>query len=91
MSRRDDLAARRALLVTRCELERLEVALAWNDIRRVLRPDLAGAEHRHPWLGKALALVIPLLGATRARRLSRYLSLGMLAYRAVTSLRRARR
>jgi len=90
MSRRADLASRRALLVTRGELERLEIALAWSDVRRALRPDPDADARRHPWLGKAFGLAIPLLGATRARRFSRYLSLGLLAYRVATGLRRPR-
>ena len=89
MTRMSNLAARRELLVTRAELERLEVALAWQDIRRILRPRHATAPS-HPWLARALSLAIPLLGAAKAKRLSRYLSVALLAWRLLSGLRRPR-
>ena len=83
------LAERRALLVAQCELDRLELALAARDVRRALhlRADGEDAERRHPWFRRVVGLVLPLIGATRARRLSRYVSLALLAYRIVTGLR----
>ena len=92
MSGATNLDARRELLVAQCELDRLELALAWHDLRRVLRPDTdpLHAARGHAWLGRVLGLVLPLLGVARARRMSRYVSLGLLVYRALTSLRRSR-
>lgn len=86
------LAERRALLVAQCELDRLELALAARDIRRALhlRADGEDAARRHPWLGRFIGLVLPLIGATRAKRMSRYMSLALLAYRIATGLRRGR-
>ena len=86
------LAERRALLVAQCELDRLELALAVRDVRRALhqRAEHAETERRHPWLGRLVGFVLPLIGATRARRLSRYVSLALLAYRIATGLRRNR-
>jgi hypothetical protein len=86
------LAERRALLVAQCELDRLELALAVRDVRHALHlgGDRGGAERRHPWLGRAIGIVLPLLGATRAKRMSRYVSLALLAYRIVAGLRGAR-
>jgi hypothetical protein len=80
------LAAERELLVAQCELDRLELALAWYDLRRAARPrELAST---HPWLGRALKLALPVLGMARARRASRYLSLALLAWRVVGTLKR---
>ena len=90
MNRGADLETRRALLVARCELDRIELALAWHGMRRAMRPDTdpLRAARGYPWIGRALGMVIPLLGATRARSLSRYLSFALLAYRIVTGWRR---
>ena len=86
MNPRPTLAAERELLVAQCELDRLELALAWYDLRRAVQPlDAASA---HPWLGRAMKLVLPVLGAARARSASGYLSLALLAWRLVGSLRR---
>jgi hypothetical protein len=93
MSKAADLATRRALLVTKAELDRIEVALAWHDLRRAVFPGQDGsatARATHPWIGRVLGFVVPLLGATRARRLSRYLSLALFAYRIVAGLSRGR-
>ena len=84
-----DLAARREILATQCELDRLELALAWHDLRRSLRVggDSVTGGRSHGWVGRTLGLVLPLFGATRARRLSRYVSVALLAYRIATGLR----
>jgi len=80
------LAAERELLVAQCELDRLELALAWTDVRRAMQPAATAAAH--PWIGRALRLLPLLLGAARARSTSRYVSLALLAWRLVASLRR---
>jgi len=82
-----DLEERRALLVSRCELDRIELALAWHDVRRAVHPDARSDDRRASWIGRALDFAIPLVGAARARRLSRYLSLALLVYRVATALR----
>ena len=84
-----DLAARREILATQCELDRLELALAWHDLRRSVRAggDELAPGRGHPWMSRVMGLVLPLLGATRARRLSRYVSVALLAYRIATGLR----
>lgn len=85
-----ELAARRELLSAQCELDRLELSLAWHDLRRSLHLGPTGIEREraHPWLGRALRFALPLIGATRARRVSRYVSMALLAYRVVAGLRR---
>jgi hypothetical protein len=90
MSHAAELEARRQLLVQQCELDRIELALAWYELRRSVRlgADGEGEASSHPWIGRALGYVIPLIGATRARKFSRMLSLGLLAYRVVSGLRR---
>lgn len=88
MSHAADLEARRQLLVQQCELDRIELALAWYELRRSVRLGGEGEASSHPWIGRALGYVIPLIGATRARKFSRMLSLGLLAYRVVNGLRR---
>jgi hypothetical protein len=80
------LAAERDLLLAQCELDRLELALAWTDVRRAMHPSATAAAH--PWIGRALRLLPLLLGAARARSTSRYVSLGLIAWRLVASLRR---
>jgi hypothetical protein len=86
MNPRPTLAAEREMLVAQCELDRLELALAWYDLRRAVQPpQIASA---HPWLSRALKLLLPLLGAVRAARASRYVSLALLAWRIVASLKR---
>jgi hypothetical protein len=82
-----DLEERRALLVSRCELDRIELALAWHDVQRAVHPDVRSDDRRASWIGRALGFAIPLVGAARARRLSRYLSLALLVYRVATALR----
>ena len=83
---RSKLAATRELLVARCELDRLELAFAWHDVRRAMGAhDVA---RTHPWLGRALKFVLPVLGAARARGASRYLSVALMAWRLVGKLRR---
>jgi hypothetical protein len=90
MSHAARLEARRQLLVQQCELDRIELALAWHDLRRSVRLGGSGDDdaRSHPWIGRVLGYVIPLLGVTRARKFSRYLSLGLLAYRIAMGLRR---
>lgn len=91
MKRLDDLAQRRALLISRCELDRLELALAWHDVRRSLRITGDGDESApRPWASRAMGLVAPILGVTRVRRMSRYVSMGLLAWRVATGLRKRR-
>ena len=85
MSGRPSLAAERELLLAQCELDRLELAFAWHDLRRAVQPDHAASAH--PWVGRALKLALPLVGAARARSLSRYLSVALIAWRVVGSLR----
>jgi hypothetical protein len=82
-----DLEERRALLVSRCELDRIELALAWHDVKRAVYPDGRQRDQRPSWIGRALGFAIPLVGAARARRLSRYLSLALFVYRVATTLR----
>ena len=81
-----ELAAERELLVARCELDRLELALAWTDARRAMHPSATAAAH--PWIGRAFRILPWVLGAARARSASRYVSLGLFAWRLVASLRR---
>jgi hypothetical protein len=80
MTRAADLDARRDLLVTKCELDRIELALAWHDVRRAVVPEADHAQGSR-WLRKTLAVVIPLFGVARARRMSRYVSAALLALR----------
>lgn len=89
MTSASDLAARRELLATQCEFDRLELALAWHDLRRSvhLGGDAVTRGRAPSFIGRAIGLALPLLGATRARRLSRYVSIALLAYRIATGLR----
>ena len=83
MSDDDDLAARKALLVSQAELERVKLALALHDIRSIVMPrrDPARATKYHSLALRALGLAAPLLGLDRTARFVRGISLGLTAVR----------
>lgn len=87
---RDELARRKALLVSRAELERLQLALALHDLRDRIRPPVSPrARGKRPGL-IAAALVgvgVPLLGRVRLSRMLRHASLALTVLRVVRQWR----
>jgi hypothetical protein len=85
----DTLAARKALLIARARLQRMEIALHAGAAREALRPAslIAGAIAKPAALITAFEMVAPMLGLKRYARLARLASLGL----AVTRVVRARR
>ena len=85
----DTLAARKALLVSRLRLQRMELALHAGAVRAAMRPAslIAGAIARPAALIAAFEVVGPLLGLKRYARWARVASAAF----AVSRIVRARR
>lgn len=81
------LAARKALLVTRADLERLKVSIAVHEIRNAVSPpiDPARGAAVRPAVERGLAIAVPLFGFTRVGRVLRALSVALSAFRAFRS------
>jgi hypothetical protein len=78
-----ELAERKALLVTRAQVDRARMTLAVHEIRVLVRP-AADPARQARWRSTAATIVgfaVPLLGMARAARLLHILSLGLTAYR----------
>jgi hypothetical protein len=90
MSTLDDLAARKALLVARTDLERIDLAVALRDLRGAFEPHPEAGRLRrmHPMFARALRFAIPLFGASRLGLIARTLSIGLVAFRLVRDLSR---
>jgi hypothetical protein len=84
-----DLAARKDLLTAQAELSRLQLALAWHDVRSSILPAVEAP--LFTGTSKAAAFIVgiaaPLIGRTRFTRVLRYASIAMAIFRAVRSLR----
>ena len=70
MSDRDDLAARKSLLVAQASLQRMQATLAWHDLKLAVMPPVPverGSRTRTAakWL---VRIAVPLFGMTRAGR-----------------------
>ena len=84
-----DLAARKELLTAQADLSRLQLALAWGDVRSsILPPSEAPAfAGSHKIVAFLVGIAAPLIGRSRFTRALRYASIAMGIYRAVRSLR----
>jgi hypothetical protein len=92
MSHRDDLAARKALLVAQASLQRMQATLAWHDVKSAVMPPMAadrGGRTRTAakWV---VRLAVPLFGLSRASRVLRMASIGLTAWRIVQGFRSTR-
>ncbi|MGE5090101.1 MAG: hypothetical protein ACM3QY_13320 [Candidatus Levyibacteriota bacterium] len=89
MSALDDLAARKALLVARSDLERIDLAVAVRDVAGAFEPHpVPGRLGRmHPMFARLLRMAIPVFGASRLGLVMRGLSIGLVALRLVSGLR----
>ena len=90
MSTRDDLAARKALLVARTDLDRIDLAVALRDLRDAFEPhpEAGRLGRMHPTFARVLRFAIPMFGASRLGLIARTLSIGLVAFRLVAALRR---
>ena len=84
-----DLAARKELLTAQADLSRIQLALAWHDIRNSILPpsDAPLFTGTHKAAAFIVGLAAPLIGRTRFARVLRYASIAMAIFRAVRSLR----
>jgi len=84
-----DLAARKALLTAQADLARIQLALAWHDMRSSIfpSPDTPLFSGTHKAAAFIVGIVTPLLGRRRITRVLRYASIAIAIFRAVRSLR----
>ena len=87
----DDLAAKKQLLIAQAEFDRLKLSLALHDVKRIVRPriDLARRPAAHSAASRALGFVLPVLGASRAGRVVRALSIALSVFRFLRGFRRS--
>jgi hypothetical protein len=85
----DDLAARKALLTAQADLSRVQLALAWNDLRNIVSPPATGERSSGVRRTAAflVAAALPFLGRTRLGRLLRYASFAFAALRVFANWR----
>ena len=82
MSRLDDLEAKKQLLIAQAEFDRIRLALAIHDVRRIVRPSVdARGPAAHSAAARILGFATPVLGASRAGRIVRALSIALSMYR----------
>jgi hypothetical protein len=85
------LAERKALLVTRAQLDRTRLALATHQIRSIVRPapNAARSAAARPAAAMLVGLAVPLLGVGRFARWVRFASFALTAYRVARNWRGA--
>ena len=84
-----DLAARKELLTAQADLARIQLALAWHDMRSSILPSSEAPlfSGTHKAAAFIVGIAAPLIGRTRFARVLRYASIAMAIFRAVRSLR----
>ncbi|MEO6566363.1 MAG: hypothetical protein ABIO63_10035 [Casimicrobiaceae bacterium] len=90
MSRGRELADRKSRLLAEADLQRMQALLAWHDVKSIVSPPRKPSTPGSRAFGiasKLLMVAVPVLGARKARRVMRYASLGMMAFRAFRSWR----
>ena len=89
MSARDTLAAQKALVAAQSDLARIELALAWHDLRAAIAPPTASERSTsvRRMATFLIAIATPLLGRSRFARMLRFVSVGLAALRAIRTLR----
>lgn len=92
MSRPDDLATRKQLLIAQAEFDRLKLAMALHDVRRIVRPPVEAARGPAARLtaSRMLGFVLPVVGASRVGRVIRALSIALSLVRFLSGWRGAR-
>jgi len=83
MTRLDDLEAKKQLLIAQAEFDRLKLAIAVHDVRRIVRPAVepSSLPAAHSTASRMLGFVLPVLGASRFGRVVRALSIALSIYR----------
>jgi hypothetical protein len=87
---RDEMARRKALLVSRAELDRLQIALAVHQLRDTIAPprsERTGSGRVGPIAAALVSVGLPLLGRKRLGHWLRIGSLALTAFRAVRNWR----
>lgn len=85
MSNQSDYATRKALLVQRCDLERLRLQRALGQAKAQLRPPLTEAQPSPwtaPFTATLISLALPQLGVQRLQNLVALLKVAITGYRA---------
>lgn len=84
-----ELASRKDLLTAQADLSRLQLALAWDDVRNSIIPSAEAPIFKGASKAAAffVGIAAPLIGRTRFTRALRYVSIAMGIYRAIRSLR----
>ena len=84
-----DLTARKELLTAQADLSRIQLALAWDDMRNSIVPSAEAPLFKGASKAAAffVGIAAPLIGRTRFTRALRYASIAMGIYRAIRSLR----
>lgn len=85
MSNQTDYATRKALLVQRCDLERLRLQRALGQAKHQLRQPLTDAPPAPwtaPFTATLISLALPQLGAQRLQQLVSLLKVALTGYRA---------
>lgn len=89
MNRTQELAERKARLITQADLQRMQALHAWRATRSILMPPPPAERSRasRSVAATLIGLSLPLLGSGRLRRLIRKVSIGVTAYRAFRAWR----
>ena len=84
------IAERKALLVTRADLDRTRLALSAREIRTLVTPQVSAARRAQirPKAAMFLAVAAPFVGMKRLARLVRVASIAMAAIRVASNWRR---
>ena len=90
MSGPSTLEDRRTRLVAACDLERVNLRLAWQDVRGAVAPEV-GARRARPWVLRTIGYALPLIGYRRMGTALRFAAVGLAVWRAVSSWRARRR
>jgi hypothetical protein len=83
MSRADQLAERKALLIAEADLYRMQALLAWHEARGIVSPPAPAERSARSRTVAAtlIGLMLPFMGGGRLRRLMRNATLALTALR----------
>ena len=89
MTRAEDLQAKKQLLIAQAEFDRLKLAMAMHDVRRVVRPSIEVHEPgaSRSLASRALGFALPLVGTGRAGTIVRALTIALSVYRFLRGFR----
>lgn len=90
MTAASDLDDKRMRLVAACDLERVKVRLAWQDVRGAVAPQ-TGLRRARPWVLRTIGYALPLVGYRRMGTALRFAAVGLAVWRAVSSWRARQR